>query len=170
MQKLEVWSLKAKDCLFQPLQDKETPACAYNSSWSELLLFSLSLSVFFFLTLFSITCSVVLSSFVLYDIALYYDVSFMWLKLICMYDPSQTNSALVTKCLQHLQHSSNQAIWNKAFCLSGTHGNRKTTHKFKWFRMGHQDSEIHGQQMALLISWDLTNWRPQGDCSWQQPL
>lgn len=63
---LEVWRLRAEDCLLQPLQDKKTntPACAYNSS--ELLLFSLWEFV-----LFSIMCSLA-SSFMLYEVIPYY--------------------------------------------------------------------------------------------------
>lgn len=112
---LEVWSLKAEDCLFKPLQDKETntPACAYNSSWSD---------KFIYLFSFFLLCSVLLCSPVLLHLLLCY----MMLHLIMMchlcglhwsacINQSQIGSALVTKCLPNIIKSKLSEIKHFAY-------------------------------------------------------
>lgn len=63
------------------------------------------------------------SSFMLYDVTLYYDMSFVWLTLICMYNLISNWS---------VKQYEKQAIWKKTFCLSGTHENRKIPLKTTW--------------------------------------
>lgn len=101
---LEVLSLKAWRHLFQPLQDKETntPACAYNLSWFDLLLCSV---IQFFVQLWSVLCVLQFSYIFCYIIWCYTllftkvccnNVLSVWLALTACINQSNIDLAVMT--------------------------------------------------------------------------